>query len=132
MAVSACRQSPERSCSPGWTGTSGAAGEYGRLCFDRELRHKLRSLLQEQRSETTCMDATNSSANEGTAQDTNVSLQNDARIVDGPSYDEPYRFGRRPTSRAPFPFTEREFARLLIVRGRLQAADSALSARVEA
>ena len=49
----------------------------------------------------------------------------DARlIIDAPSYDEPYRFGRRPTSRAPFPFTEREFARLLIVRGRLQAERS--------
>jgi hypothetical protein len=46
----------------------------------------------------------------------------DARIImDAPSYDEPYRFGRRPTSRAPFPFTEREFARLLVVRGRIQA-----------
>jgi hypothetical protein len=38
-----------------------------------------------------------------------------------PSYDEPYRFGRRPTSRAPFPFTEREFARLLILRSRIQS-----------
>ena len=41
------------------------------------------------------------------------------------SYDEPYRFGRRPNARAPFPFTEREFARLLIVRGRTQALSSA-------
>lgn len=46
------------------------------------------------------------------------------RIIDAPSYDEDYRFGRRPTSRAPFPFTEREFARLLIVRGRIQAERS--------
>jgi hypothetical protein len=37
------------------------------------------------------------------------------------SHDEPYRFGRRPTSAAPFPFTERQFARLLVVRGRLHA-----------
>jgi hypothetical protein len=35
-------------------------------------------------------------------------------------HDEPYRFGRRPTTRAPFPFTERQFARLLILRGRLR------------
>jgi hypothetical protein len=35
-------------------------------------------------------------------------------------HDEPYRFGRRPTARAPFPFTERQFARLLILRGRLR------------
>jgi hypothetical protein len=43
---------------------------------------------------------------------------------DATSYDEAYRFGRRPTARAPFPFTERQFARLLIVRGRIQAAPS--------
>ncbi len=40
--------------------------------------------------------------------------------VDASTHDEPYRFGRRPTVRAPFPFTERQFARLLIVRSRLQ------------
>ena len=45
-------------------------------------------------------------------------------ISDAPAYDEPYRFGRRPNTRAPFPFTEREFARLLIVRGRINAASS--------
>jgi hypothetical protein len=44
-----------------------------------------------------------------------------AAIAAAPSYDEHYRFGRQPTSRAPFPFTEREFARLLIVRGRIQS-----------
>ncbi len=42
-----------------------------------------------------------------------------AAIAAARSYDEQYRFGRQPTSRAPFPFTEREFARLLIVRGRI-------------
>jgi hypothetical protein len=46
-------------------------------------------------------------------------------IVDAASYDESYQFGRRPTVRSPFPFTEREFARLLIARGRVQAAASA-------
>ena len=35
-------------------------------------------------------------------------------------HDEPYRFGRRPNSRAPYPFTERQFARLLILRGRVR------------
>ena len=45
-------------------------------------------------------------------------------ITDAPTYDEPYRFGRRPSVRAPFPFTERQFARLLIVRSRAQAAPS--------
>ena len=35
-------------------------------------------------------------------------------------HDEPYRFGRpRPTTRAPFPFNDRQFARLLILRGRI-------------
>ena len=38
--------------------------------------------------------------------------------------DQPYRFGRRPNVRAPYPFTERQFARLLILRGRLHAAES--------
>jgi hypothetical protein len=33
--------------------------------------------------------------------------------------DQPYRFGRRPTSAATFPFTARQFARLLSLRGRV-------------
>ncbi len=39
--------------------------------------------------------------------------------LDGPGagdHDEPYRFGRRPRASAPFPFTERQFARLLVFR----------------
>jgi hypothetical protein len=38
---------------------------------------------------------------------------------DGPGagdHDEPYRFGRRPRASAPFPFTERQYVRLLIFR----------------
>ncbi len=46
-------------------------------------------------------------------------------IIDAASHDESYRFGGPPTARAPFPFTERQFARLLIARGRLQAVPSA-------
>jgi hypothetical protein len=41
---------------------------------------------------------------------------------DGPGagdHDEPYRFGRRPNARAPFPFTERQYARLLVFRSRV-------------
>lgn len=34
--------------------------------------------------------------------------------------DQPYRYGLRPTAKAPFPFSERQFARLLILRGRVQ------------
>jgi len=35
-------------------------------------------------------------------------------------HDEPYRFGRRPTARWPYPFSERQFARLLVMRGRVR------------
>jgi hypothetical protein len=38
-------------------------------------------------------------------------------------HDEPYRFGRRPNARAPYPFTERQYARLLILRSRVQATE---------
>jgi hypothetical protein len=40
-------------------------------------------------------------------------------------HDEPYRFGRRPNAKAPYPFTERQYARLLIMRSRIQSAESA-------
>ncbi len=36
-------------------------------------------------------------------------------------YDQEYRFGRRPQSIAPFPFTTQEFARLLVLRSRIHA-----------
>jgi len=42
--------------------------------------------------------------------------------LDGPGagdHDEPYRFGRRPRASAPFPFTERQYVRLLIFRSRV-------------
>ena len=35
-------------------------------------------------------------------------------------HDQPYRFGRRPRSVAPFPFSEREYARPLVLRSRYQ------------
>jgi len=34
--------------------------------------------------------------------------------------DTPYRFGRRPRASAPFPFTERQYARLLVFRSRVR------------
>lgn len=37
-------------------------------------------------------------------------------------HDKPYAFGRQPRAVAPFPFSTREYARLLIMRGRVQAA----------
>lgn len=35
-------------------------------------------------------------------------------------HDQPYRFGWRPRASTPFPFNTREYARLLIFRGRVQ------------
>ena len=36
------------------------------------------------------------------------------------NHDEAYVFGRHPSTRAPFPFTPRQFARLLVLQGRVQ------------
>ena len=36
-------------------------------------------------------------------------------------YDQPYRFGRLPRAIAPCPFSTRQFARLLVLRGRVQS-----------
>jgi hypothetical protein len=35
-------------------------------------------------------------------------------------HDEPYVLGRLPTAAAPFPFTTVQYARLLVLRGRVQ------------
>jgi hypothetical protein len=35
--------------------------------------------------------------------------------------DLPYRFGRRPHTNAPYPFSTRQYARLLILRSRVQS-----------
>jgi hypothetical protein len=35
-------------------------------------------------------------------------------------HDQPYRFGYHPTTRWTYPFTERQFCRLLLLRGRIQ------------
>ena len=35
-------------------------------------------------------------------------------------HDQPYRFGRRPTASAPYPFSMRQYARLLVLRGRVR------------
>jgi len=34
--------------------------------------------------------------------------------------DQPYTFGRSPRAIAPYPFSTREFARLLVLRSRLR------------
>lgn len=36
-------------------------------------------------------------------------------------HDCPYTFGRLPRAIAPFPFSTRQFARLLVLRGRVRA-----------
>jgi hypothetical protein len=35
-------------------------------------------------------------------------------------HDQPYRFGRRPHASVPYPFSTRQYARLLLLRGRVQ------------
>jgi hypothetical protein len=35
-------------------------------------------------------------------------------------HDQPYRFGFRPRTSAPYPFNTRQYARLLVLRGRVQ------------
>ncbi|HEY1293361.1 MAG TPA: hypothetical protein VGJ60_09785 [Chloroflexota bacterium] len=44
-------------------------------------------------------------------------------------HDVPYQFGRRPSVVAPYPFTTRQFARLLVLRSRLQASVTAVDRR---
>jgi uncharacterized Fe-S cluster-containing radical SAM superfamily enzyme len=68
------------------------------------------------------MDATNESS--PVTQDTaspNLGSKDGDTAADN---DQPYRFGRRPNARAPWPFTERQYARLLILRSRLDADQS--------
>jgi hypothetical protein len=36
-------------------------------------------------------------------------------------HDQPYQCGRRPNLGAPFPFTVQQYARLLVLRSRVQA-----------
>jgi hypothetical protein len=36
-------------------------------------------------------------------------------------HDEPFRFGHRPSASAPFPFSTRQYARLLVLRSRVEA-----------
>ena len=42
-------------------------------------------------------------------------------------HDAEYQFGRRPNASAPFPFTPRQYGRLLLLRGRV--GDDRLAAR---
>lgn len=35
-------------------------------------------------------------------------------------HDQAYKFGRKPRAVAPYPFSTRQFGRLLVLRGRIQ------------
>ncbi len=41
-------------------------------------------------------------------------------------HDQPYRFGWRPRASVPYPFNTRQYARLLLLRGRVQDESSLL------
>jgi hypothetical protein len=60
------------------------------------------------------MDASHSTADEADSAPTHQGSRDGSGAGDN---DQPYAFGRRPTTRAPYPFTELEFARLLRMRG---------------
>ena len=38
-------------------------------------------------------------------------------------HDQPYHFGRKPRSGTPYPFSTRQYVRLLVLRGRIQDGD---------
>jgi hypothetical protein len=42
-------------------------------------------------------------------------------------HDLPYRFGGRPRTETPYPFSTRQYARLLIMRSRVHAGDGGLT-----
>ena len=38
--------------------------------------------------------------------------------------DQPFRYGHKPTTLAPYPFSTRQYARLLVLRSRMEAGVS--------
>lgn len=67
------------------------------------------------------MDATNETSSGSDETVISTGTKDGATAAD---HDEPYCFGRRPNARAPYPFTERQYARLLILRSRIEPLDS--------
>jgi hypothetical protein len=67
------------------------------------------------------MEATNESSKALNNDEANMGTKDGETAADN---DQPYRFGRRPNAQAPYPFTERQYARLLILRGRLQSDET--------
>ena len=47
-------------------------------------------------------------------------------------HDQPYRFGFRPRASHPYPFNTRQYARLLILRGRVRDSLDRADCAVEA
>jgi hypothetical protein len=65
-------------------------------------------------------------------QETQQSTEHRVGTLDGAGsadHDHPYVFGRRPCSAAPFPFSTRQYVRLLLMRSRLaeKSLDSHMS-----
>ncbi len=63
--------------------------------------------------------------------DQQIQSQSQSSSIDGTldghgaaDHDQPYRFGRKPTSAQPFTFSTHQYARLLILRSRIQASAS--------
>ena len=44
-------------------------------------------------------------------------------------HDVPFRFGRRPRAVAPYPFSTRQYARLLVLRSQIEAGLAGLDDR---
>jgi hypothetical protein len=75
---------------------------------------------------------TNAANQDSAVQATQDSVSLGSRDGDGAAdHDELYDFGRRPTARMTFPFSERQYARLLALRGRARD-DSSAADRLEA
>jgi hypothetical protein len=51
---------------------------------------------------------------------TQPQLHSNSRDAAGGDHDQPYRFGWKPTANVPYPFNTRQYARLLVLRSRVQ------------
>ena len=49
-----------------------------------------------------------------------VAVRGVALCIGAGDHDRPYRFGWRPRASVPYPFNTRQYARLLVLRGRVQ------------
>ena len=56
--------------------------------------------------------------------DTTVTRRGTLDGAGAADHDEAYRFGRRPRSTSPYPFSTRQYARLLVLRSRVRESDA--------